>query len=541
MRRVIIAGFALLFPIFGIQTDGQSVEARLVTMTLEQKVAQMFMVSFYGTHLTEIERDFLADVQPGAVVLFGKNIESPEQVSRLTNDYQKTILDGGEIPLFIAVDQEGGRIQHLQDGFTRFPLPSLWTATQNTELAYQVGEAMATEMRAVGVNMNLAPVADLNTNIDNPIIGRRSFGSDVELVTPILTHFIQGLQDNGVMATVKHFPGHGDTSSDSHIELPIIEHSRERLNAVEFRPFVSAIEAGVDVTMVSHIWFTTLDNEQIPASLSHNIVTRLLRDEMHYDGIIMTDALDMDAIDTVYTAGGSAIQAILAGNDLIAIGAHVGTQTIKMAIADVVAAVQDGRITESQIDASVMRILTAKEKYGVFKWRPLDPMLVDERLNLEAHDALVTQLIEQGVTVVGGANDAIPLQGNVAIIYPATRPTIATECSGIDGDVKYTGVSDSPSDEEISWAISASQTADTVIVFTQNAIGNPRQQTLVEALPQYETIVVALWDIRDMLVFPDVTGYVLGYSPMLRTTVVICDILVGRLSAQGTLPIIYND
>lgn len=541
MRRLIIAGFVLLHLIYGIQADGQSVEARLATMTLEQKVAQMFMVSFYGTQLTEVERDFLIDVQPGAVVLFGKNIESPEQVSRLTNEYQKTILDGGEIPLFIAVDQEGGRIQHLQEGFTRFPLPSLWTATQNTELAYQIGEAMAIEMRAVGVNMNLAPVADLNTNIDNPIIGRRSFGSEVELVTPILTHFIRGLQDNGVMATVKHFPGHGDTSSDSHIELPIIEHSRERLNVVEFLPFVSAIEAGVDVTMVSHIWFTELDTEQIPASLSHNIVTRLLRDEMNYDGIIMTDALDMDAIDTVYTAGESAIQAILAGNDLIAIGAHVGTQTIKMAIADVVVAVQDGRITESQIDASVMRILLAKEKYGVFDWQSLDPFEVNERLNLEAHDALVTQLFEQGVTVVGDANDVIPLQGNVAIIYPATRPTIATECSGIDGNIKYTGVSDSPSDEEISWAITASQMADTVIVFTQNAISNPRQQALVEALPQYETIVVALWDTSDMLVFPEVSGYVLGYSPMLRTTAIICDILVGRLSAQGTLPITYND
>lgn len=537
---MIIIGFAWLLSISALHADSQGIEARMATMTLEQKVAQMFMVSFYGTQLTEIERDFLIDVQPGAVVLFGKNVESPEQVTLLTNAYQQTILDGDGIPLFIAVDQEGGLIQHLQEGFTRFPLPSLWTATQNTDLVYQIGEAMATEMRAVGVNMNLAPVADLNTNIDNPIIGRRSFGSDAELVMPILIHFIQGLQDNGVMATVKHFPGHGDTSSDSHIELPIIEHSRERLEAVEFVPFVSAIDAGVDATMVSHIWFTALDNEQIPASLSRNIVTRLLRDEIGYDGIIMTDALDMDAIDTVYTVGGSAIQAILAGNDLIAIGAHVGTQTIEIAIADVVDAVNDGRIAERQIDASVIRILTAKEKYGAFDWQPLDPMTVNERLKLEAHDTLVTQLFEQGVTVVGDANDMIPLQGTVAIIYPATRPTIATECSGIDGDIRYIGVSDSPSDEEISWAVAASADADTVTVFTQNAINNARQQILVDALPQAKTIVVALWDTSDILVFPDVMGYVLGYSPMLRTTAIICDILVGQLPTQGTLPIVYN-
>lgn len=540
MLRIIIAVVFVLSVIY-IEADSLSIEARVATMTLEQKVAQMFMVSFYGKQLTEIEHDFLRDVQPGAVVLFGKNIESPEQVTRLTNAYQQAITDGNGIPLFIAVDQEGGLIQHLQEGFTRFPLPSLWTATQNTNLAYQVGEAMATEMLAVGVNMNLAPVADLNTNIDNPIIGRRSFGSQAELIMPILTYFIQGLQDNGVMATVKHFPGHGDTSSDSHVELPIVEYDRDRLDAVEFLPFLSAIDAGTDVMMVSHIWFTAFDNEEIPASLSRNIVTRLLRNEMDYDGIIMTDALDMDAIDTVYTAGGSAIQAILAGNDLIAIGAHVGTQTIEIAIADVIEAVQDGRISENQIDASVMRILTAKEKYGVFDWQPLDPFTVDDRLNLEAHDLLVTRLFEEGITVVGGANDVIPLQGNVAVIYPATRPTIATECTGGNSSIKYSGVSDSPSDEEISWAITASTGADTVVVFTQNAITNARQQALVQAMPQSKTIIVALWDTSDMIVFPDVLGYVLGYSPMLRTTSVICDILIGRLPAKGTLPIVYNN
>ena len=529
--------------LFGIQAqaDEQSIPDQIAEMSLKQKVAQMFMVSFFGTQLTDIERDFLRDVQPGAVVLFGKNVETPEQVTRLTNDYQKMILDGGGIPLFIAVDQEGGRIQHLQDGFTRFPLPMLWTATQDEELAYQVGSAMATEMLAVGVNMNLAPVADLNTNIDNPIIGRRSFGSEVEMVAPILTHFIRGLQDNGVMATVKHFPGHGDTSADSHIELPIIEHSRERLDVVELVPFASAIEADVDVAMVSHIWFTALEDEQIPASLSRNIVTGLLREEMGFDGIIMTDALDMDAIDTVYTAGGSAIQAILAGNDLVAIGAHVGTRTIEEAIDDVMDAVQGGRISESRIDASVARILKAKEKYGLFEWQPLDPFTVDDRLNLEEHNELITRLFEQGVTVVGEANDVIPLQGDVAIVYPATRPRILEECAGMDGEARYVGVSDAPTDEQISWAVSASVEADTVIVFTQNAITNARQQALVEALPQEKVIVVAIWDTSDMVVFPDVKGFVLGYSPMLRATAVICDILKGQLPANGRLPITFID
>lgn len=531
---VVLCCYLLTFSV-----NGQEIQSRVADMTLEQKVAQMFMVSFFGTQLTEIERDFLYDIQPGAVVLFGKNVESPEQVTRLTNAYQQTIVDGGGIPLFIAVDQEGGRIQHLNEGFTIFPLPMLWTATQNTDLAYQVGEAMATELLAVGVNMNLAPVADLNTNIDNPIIGRRSFGSEIELVVPILTNFIRGLQDNGVMATVKHFPGHGDTAVDSHIELPVINFSRDRLEAVEFMPFEAAIAADVDVTMVSHIWFTELDEREIPASLSRNIVTGVLRGDMKYDGIIMTDALDMDAIDTVYTAGGSAIQAILAGNDLIAIGAHVGTRTIEEAINAVVEAVNDGRIEETQIDASVERILLAKEKYGVFDWQPLDPFTVNERLNLDAHDALVTQLFEQGISLVGGAADVIPLTGKVAIIYLAIRPRIFEDCAEIDGDITFVGVSETPSSEETGWATAAGQAADTVVAFTQNAIDNPQQQNLVNSLPQHKTIIAALWDTSDVVVFPDAKGYILSYSPMIRATSVICDILVGDLPALGTFPITF--
>ena len=331
-------------------------------MTLEQKVAQMFMVSFFGAQLTETEAAFLREAQPGAVVLFGRNVESPEQVTALTNSYQQEVMSRGGLPLLIAVDQEGGPIQHLQEGFTRFPAPMLLTATQDEDLAYDVGAAMAAEMRAVGVNMNLAPVGDLLTNAFNPIIDRRAFGSDPKMVAPILMSFIRGLQDNGVVATVKHFPGHGDTSEDSHLELPAIHHDRRRLDSVELRPFVAAFDAGVSTVMVAHIWFSAFDAEPLPASLSFNVVEGLLRGELGYDGIIMTDALDMDAVDTEYDPSEASIRAIEAGNDLIAIGAHVGTQRIREAINDVVAAVRAGRITLERIDDSLERILRVKQR-----------------------------------------------------------------------------------------------------------------------------------------------------------------------------------
>ena len=514
--------------------DESSSAERLPDMTLKQKIAQMFMVSFFGPHLAEVERDFLRRVQPGAVVLFERNVESPRQATALTNAYQQNVIDGGGPPLLIAVDQEGGLIQRLKDGFTRFPAPMLWTASQDNELAYAVGKAMATELGAVGINMNLAPVADLNTNINSPVIGRRSFGSDAELVAPILMNFIRGLQDNGVAATVKHFPGHGDTAADSHLELPRVDHARGRLDAVELRPFTAAFEAGANVVMVAHIWMTAFDSEPLPASLSGRIAGDLLRGELGYDGLVMTDALDMDAVDTAYSASEASIQAILAGNDLIAIGAHVGTSRIEAVIDDVAAAVQQGRIAESRIDASARRILSVKRKYGVLDWRPLDPQTVQARLNLAAHDELVTRLFERGLTVVD-SNDMIPLRGRALIVYPAIRPRILEECSRPGFD--YLGVSAPPRDEEITWVETAGDAADRIVVFTWNAVDDPRQQRMVNALPPHKTIVAALWKPSDIFVFPDAAAYVLGYSPMPRATALICEILLGERSALGRLPI----
>ena len=530
MALTLLLGAALV----NAAADEPSTAERLPDMTLKQKVAQMFMVSFFGAELADIERDFLRRVQPGAVVLFRRNVESPRQATALTNAYQQNIIDAGGPLLLIAVDQEGGRVQRLQDGFTRFPAPMLLTAGQDKELAYEVGRAMARELRAVGVNMNLAPVADLNTRFDSPVIGRRSFGTDVELVAPILVSFIGGLQDNGVAATAKHFPGHGDTDVDSHLELPRVAHARSRLDAVELPPFIAAFAADVDAAMVGHIWMTAFDSEPRPASLSRRIVSGLLRDELGYGGLIVTDALDMDAVDTAYSPSEASIQAILAGNDLIVIGAHVSPSRIEAVIDDVVTAVQKGRIAESRIEASARRILALKQKYGLLDWRPLDPQTVQARLNLAAHDELVTRLFAQGITAID-PHGMIPLRGRALIVYPATRPKIADECGHAGFD--YLGVSESPLDVEIDWAQTAGAAADSIVVFTQNALDNPRQQRLVKALPSEKTIVAALWEPSDMLAFPDAAAYVLGYSPMLRATAVICDILLGKRPALGQLPV----
>ena len=525
----------LLLPIARVDAQLSAVERDLETMTLEQKIAQMFMVSFFGTRLAESELNFLREVQPGAVALFGRNAKSPIQVTQLTNAMQEVSVSAGGLPLLIAVDQEGGLIQHLQHGFTRFPAPMLWTATGDEDLAFAVGAAMAGELRAVGVNMNLAPVADLQTYLHNPIIKRRSFGNLPEQVVPILTQFVRGLQENGVVATVKHFPGHGDTSADSHLQLPVVEHDLDRLFALELQPFMAAFDAGVEVAMVAHIWFSALDAAPVPAALSPQVVQNLLRIELGYEGIIMTDALDMDAVDTAYSPSEAAIRAIQAGNDLIAIGAHVGTDRIRAVIDDVVAAVEAGRVAESGIDASVARIVAVKDKYGVLDWTPIEPRSVESKLQLAANDALVTRLFETGVTTLD-PDGLLPLDDKVLIIYPGTRARIRKQCDSDSVSIEFLAVSESPSDDQIAEARRAAAEAEQVVLFSVNRVHDPRQRSLVRALPSEKTVLVALWDPTDIFVLPPVGAYVLGYSPMLQATAIICDVLLGKRAATGSMP-----
>lgn len=524
------------------QTD--RVETILDGMSLEQKVGQIFMVNLYGPELTQAGRDVLQVWQPGAVVLLPSNITAPGRIARLTNSYQQTITQAGGAPLFIATDQEGGLIARLREGFTIWPAPMLLTATADPELIHAVGAAMAAELRAVGVNFNLAPVADLNTNIYNPIIGRRSPGSDPGAVGLMVAQFIRGLQDAGVMASAKHFPGHGDTSEDSHVELPVLNHDRARLDAVELPPFIQAMDAGVGAVMMGHLWLPQLEPvANMPASLSQAIVTGLLRDDLGYEGIIMTDALDMDAIDTVYSPGEAAVRAIEAGNDMILIGANVGEAVQIRAMQTVVDAVRAGRLPESQIDDSVRRILSAKARFGILDWTPLD---VDQaQINLDSmaatHAALVQAVFDAGVTLAYDAHELVPARGSVGVIYPANRPGARAACDSYGGDVRWLAVSDRPDEAEAARAASLARQVETIIVFTRDAYYNEAQQRLVRALPPQQTVVVALVSPFDWLRFDSIGAYVVTYSPLEPALQTACAVLFGARPARGHLVVTLSD
>jgi beta-N-acetylhexosaminidase len=520
-----------------VRAQEPDIDAILAAMSLEQRVAQMFMVSLYGPQLTYAGRDLLAAWQPGAAVIMTSNAGTPDQVARLTHSYQQTVIDAGGVPLLIATDQEGGLIQQLEDGFTTWPAPMLLTAADDPDLAFRFGAALGRELRAVGINMNLAPVADLNTYIDNPVIGRRAHGSRPDQVGRTIAAVIEGMQSEGVLATAKHFPGHGDTRQDSHITLPVIDHDLARLQSVELPPFVSAIEAESGAIMVAHIWYRAIEpQENLPASLSYNVVTGLLREDLGYEGIIATDALDMDAIDTVYSPEQAAVMAVEAGNDLIVIGAHVGEAAQIRAMQAVVDAVRAGQIDSARIDASVRRILAAKARFGLLDGPPIDPDAVT--LDRAGNDALIEAMFRAGVTVARDDFDHVPLrpESSVGIIFPGNRAQVQRECGAYRDDVRWLAISDSPADGEIASASALADQVDVAIVFTRDAYHNAAQQALIHALPPDRVVVVALISPYDLLRFPAVGGYIATYSPLDPAVTVACAILFGAQGASGVLP-----
>ncbi|MCU0497147.1 MAG: beta-N-acetylhexosaminidase [Anaerolineae bacterium] len=534
MSRVAFLVLALLLVVY------PDLSAQAPAMSLEHKVAQLFLVPLYGPNLNEPGREFLREWQPGGVVIFPTNTGDPVEMTALINTWQQTVTDAGGVPMFIGVDQEGGMIARLREGFTEFPVPMLLTASGNVDLAYRVGGALGNELRAVGVNLNLAPVADLYTNLRNPVIGRRSFGSDPERTGRMLAALIRGMQAGGVMATAKHFPGHGDTEHDSHTTLPIVSYPRDELERVEFAPFRWTIAAGVESMMIAHIWYPALDpDDTLPASLSYNVITDLLRRQMGFQGLVMTDALEMDAIDTTYGYGEAAIRAIHAGVDLIAVGAHMNPNTVAQTMQAVVDAVRNGEILEARIDQSVARILDAKQRYGILDWQPLDPSTAPLRIRTTEHAMLIEEIFREGTTIAYDHGDKLPLRGDQTLSILYTRPSVRRYCGTLHPPelTRWVTVDLSPTDNQISSAIAEARRSDTVIVFTENAATDPAQQRLVNALPAHKTIAVALFSPYDWQAFPEVAAYLTTYSPMEPAIPAVCGILFGQIPARGQLPV----
>ncbi|HEX7052061.1 MAG TPA: glycoside hydrolase family 3 N-terminal domain-containing protein [Longimicrobiales bacterium] len=391
------------------------VDTTLARLTLPEKIGQLVFPWIRGDYLTIGSesyarlREWVVEDRVGGLVI---SIGPPLEIASKLNLLQQM----ADVPLLVTADMEHGPGQRLDGGTvlpygfdngggTEFPPAMALGAAGDPALAYEMGRITALEARAVGIHMTFAPVVDVNNNPANPIINVRSFGEDPERVGELASAFIRGAQEHGLLATAKHFPGHGDTGVDSHLELPVLSVGRQRLDSIELPPFRAAIAAGVTGVMTAHIAFPALTGDMTPASLSPELVTGLLGDSLGFDGLVITDALDMGGVVNRYGPAEAAVAALKAGADVLLMPPDVGTT-----IAAVVKAVERGELTESRIDRSVRRLLRLKARLGLHRRRTVDPARIPEVVGVPEHLAVAERVAERSITVARDRDRLLPVR-----------------------------------------------------------------------------------------------------------------------------------
>ena len=335
------------------------IRERIDSMTLQEKVGQLVIVGFDGYTADDSIKTMIQSYKVGGVILFGRNVENAEQLITLNNTL-KNINSGNKIPLFISIDEEGGKVSRMPKEIRKLPTNKTIGEANDENLSYEIGSILADEVKMFGFNMNFAPVLDINSNPQNPVIGDRSFGNSKEIVSRLGVQTMKGIQSGGVIPVVKHFPGHGDTSEDSHIGLPAVSHDMNRLIDFELIPFKDAIHNQADAVMIAHILLNKIDSEN-PSSLSKTVITELLRNQLKFNGVIITDDMTMRAIVENYNIGEAAIKSVKAGSDIILVCHGYDNE---IAVIDALKnAVENRTISQETINESVYRILKLKDKY----------------------------------------------------------------------------------------------------------------------------------------------------------------------------------
>jgi beta-N-acetylhexosaminidase len=502
------------------------------SLTLEQKIGQLMIIGFDGMTVNPDLRQMITNYHIGGVVLFARNIQSPRQVAALTNELQQIAHENGDPGLFIAIDQEGGRVARLTEerGFTEFPSTMAIGATGDPENAYRMACAMAVEMRMVGINVDLAPDLDVNNNPANPVIGTRSFSSDPKKVAAFGAAFARGLQENGILAVGKHFPGHGDTSIDSHFALPLIPHDRSRLDRIELFPFKAAIAENLAGIMSAHVTFPAIDpNPGIPATISRLVLTGLLREELGFQGLIATDSLEMGALaENGYPPPVAAPLALAAGADLLLFNRdHV---MHKEAFTKLMQAVKAGKVSQEQLDSSVHRILEAKEHFGI-----LTPVLVGDPPELE-HHALALELARKAITLLKDDASLLPLQPDEPLLV---IETVAAKGLGALLGARTLEIELDPDASAITAALHIVGDAHKVIVTTTDPRLYAGQVKLVMELLTVNPhiIIVSVRTPYDVSVLPLVPTILAAYGGNPPSLQAIVDVLIGRVEASGILPV----
>lgn len=516
------------------------VDEKYNSMTLDEKIGQLFVVAAYSNkdvaHETEIENLVKNEGIGGLIFMQDDAVNQ----ANLTNRFQKV----AKIPLLIGMDAEWGLAMRLKD-VKRFPWAISLGAIENPNLIKETGNAIGEQAARLGVNFNFAPVVDVNTNPQNPIIGNRSFGSDVQNVSQKGVEYMLGMKEKGILASAKHFPGHGDTSADSHKTTPVINHDLARLNSVELAPYKTMIDAGVPAIMVSHLSVPALEPDpKLPATLSYKILTELLKEKMKFKGLIVTDALNMAGVTNMYPAGQIDLMAFEAGNDIL-----LFSQAVKTGKQKIMDKINLGEISEERLAESVKKILMAKYYVGLNNLKPVETKDLLADLNRPAYQYLTTKLYESAATLIKNEDESLPFrdladlklayvpleESDYEIFYQNLNFHVPTDL------VKMNSVADVAKLDKYDYVIiglhKSNETAYKSYKISENS------KTIVKAVSSNKPTIVALfgspYGLMDLDLSQTKAALVL-YQNLDMTQNAAAEIIFGAIGARGKLPVDVN-
>lgn len=529
-------------------------------MSMEEKVGQMLMPDFRnwnGKNVTVMNDEIaklVKDYHLGGVILFRENTVTADQTTKLVSAYQEAAEKYG---LLISIDQEGGIVTRLQTG-TDMPGNMALGATRSEELAEKVGRTIGEELNALGINMNFGPVLDVNNNPDNPVIGVRSFGEDPKLVANLGNAYIKGLHETGTAATAKHFPGHGDTAVDSHVGLSEVPHDIERLKKVELYPFQQAMDAGIDAIMTAHVTFPKIDDTKaiskkdgteiaVPATLSHKVLTGLMREDMGFKGVIVTDAMNMGAISEHFGPVDAAIRAVKAGADILLM--PVGIQAVANGLYD---SVNAGDISEDRLEQSVERILTLKLNRGIVKAeveKSIDEKVANaiQVVGSADHKAIEKEAAAKSITLV--KNEAVlPLQLAVdekIVVVGSSSSEIAAEVKKYHSNVTVINTTapllaaDLATVKAAKYVVLGTSTSTVAQRATSTNLMKLANQLIEET--DVPIIGVGIRNPYDIMAYPNVDAYLVQYGFRPASFEAAVNTIFGKNNPTGKLPVtIYN-
>ncbi|MFB9301882.1 glycoside hydrolase family 3 protein [Kibdelosporangium philippinense] len=538
-------------------------DAALRHMTLEQRVGQLFVATVWGKSADEAHPenkkrygvDTPAQVvqryQVGGVIYFNNagtdNVDDPVQLTHFSNGLQRAALtSGARIPLLISIDQEGGNVTRVVAPASEYPSAMAVGATRNPQDAKRLASISGHELRAMGINQNFAPVADVNSNPINPIIAARSFSSDPNLAGQMVSAQVAGYQRAGwpgdtVSAAAKHFPGHGDAADDSHYGLPTINRTEEEWRKTDLPPFKAAIAAGIDSIMTAHIAVPKIDSSGEPATLSKRFMTDILRNELKYDGVIVTDSLAMQGVRDKHPDAEIPVLALEAGVDQMLMPPDLQTT-----ITGVLDAVRSGRISEERINQSVLRILKQKWKRGVFLQPFADERALPREVGTKQNLAEIQRISDRTVTVLRNDAKVLPIKGDPGKVlvtgwnnpgFPG-KPAepVATLAKELGGTALSTGAA--PTAAVIDQAVAAANSSDLVVVLTNGLRTSAAQRTLLTRLVQTGKPVIAVAaQVPYDPAFVDVPTWITTYAWRDISMVSLAKVILGKTSPKGKLPV----